>query len=341
MGNQSCKIDNGTGEKGFWFWSECKVKECDSGYEETDGKCTNIVVLSGPCTPNPLVANAVTYVYNSDSVCVVEKCEAGYVLQDGKCDRPGPKDIPGLTGWYKDSISTDKKRWLDNSGNKNDWIIPATELAEFTLTDGTVSSNYKTLIGPNNKDGKNIATLKTSNLTPNAFTLFHVTKYVKDLASNQILDIDVYVDKDGVMDTNKYKGYHLNSGMYAGIRMCSIINESYNPIVQVGSACYEPGGESTNYPPGEKPFIQITSQHLVHRVNSKNYPYVTLISGKSDAEAIALTVEPTKTQLKDVNSAIKLYAPFEMKELLIYNRKLTADEIDTVEKYLNDKYQLY
>jgi hypothetical protein len=89
MGNQSCKIDNGEGEKGFWFWSECKVKECDFGYEETDGKCTNIVVLSGPCTPNSNVANAVTYVYNTGGVCVVEKCETGYVLQDGKCTQTG------------------------------------------------------------------------------------------------------------------------------------------------------------------------------------------------------------------------------------------------------------
>lgn len=327
MGNQSCKIGHGKAKSsGLLFWAKCEVDKCDQGYKEEDDKC---VPVSGPCTLNPAVANALTYVYNSDSVCVVEKCEPGYILQDGKCGKPGPKDIPDLTGWYKDSISTDGKRWLDNSGNKNDWVIPATEANVFTLTDKTVSSDYKTL---SDKDGKNIATLKTSKLTPNAYTLFHVSRYVKDLASNQMLELNVYVDKDGAANT---KGYHLNSGMYKGIRMCSIINENSNPVLQVKAACIETG--ETGYPTGEKPFMQTTSQHLVHRVNSKNYPYVS----DSVSDAIAQTIEPTKAQLQHDSSVIILFAPFEMKELLIYNRKLTADEIDTVEKYLNDKYKLY
>jgi hypothetical protein len=270
-------------------------------------------------------------------VCVVEKCEAGYTLQDGKCGRPGPKDIPDLTGWYKDSISTDGKRWLDNSGKGNHWVIPSTTTDEFTLTDKTVSSNYKTLT---DKTGKNIATLKTSNLTPNAFTLFHVSRYVKDLASNMLLNFDIEASPSGDTKPSGFRGYRFNSGAYAGIRMCStVLTEDGDSHTEVGAACHETG--ETTHPPGEKPFMQLTSQHLVHRINSKNYPYTSRMAGKTDAELIALIKEPNKTQLKDVNSAIKLYAPFEMKELLIYNRKLTADEIDTVEKYLNDKYQLY
>jgi hypothetical protein len=155
-----------------------------------------------------------------------------------------------------------------------------------------------------------------------------------------ILNFDIEAGLTGITKQSGYRGYHFNSGAYAGIRMCStLLTEDADPYAQVGAACYEPG--ETNYPPGEKPFMQITSQHLVHRINSKNYPYISQTAGKTDAEAIALTVEPTKTQLKDVSGIIKLFAPFEMKELLIYNRKLTADEIDTVEKYLNDKYQLY
>ena len=60
MGNTSCKIDNGTGKK-KWLWSKCELTGCNDGYRDNDdGTC----VLSGPCTPNPLVAHAVKYVYN-------------------------------------------------------------------------------------------------------------------------------------------------------------------------------------------------------------------------------------------------------------------------------------
>ena len=105
MGNISCKIDNGKAKsEGFLFWAKCKITECDDGYEEEDGKCVPVekITLSGPCTLNPAVANALTYVYNSDSVCVVEKCEAGYTLQDGKCIvKPKPKTFPG---WNQDIV---------------------------------------------------------------------------------------------------------------------------------------------------------------------------------------------------------------------------------------------
>ena len=82
MGNLSCKIDNGEGEKAWWPWAECEITECDTGYQEEDGKC---VIISGPCTLNPAVANALTYVYDESGVCVVENCETGYVLRDGQC----------------------------------------------------------------------------------------------------------------------------------------------------------------------------------------------------------------------------------------------------------------
>lgn len=86
MGNTNCTITHGKGEKDWWPWAECKVKSCEDGFEEYKGKC---VILSGPCTPNPAVAKALTYVYNSDGVCVVEKCEPGYTLGDGKCTLAG------------------------------------------------------------------------------------------------------------------------------------------------------------------------------------------------------------------------------------------------------------
>jgi hypothetical protein len=42
MGNQSCKIDNGEGEKSWWPWSECKLKSCNSGYIEEGGACVRV-----------------------------------------------------------------------------------------------------------------------------------------------------------------------------------------------------------------------------------------------------------------------------------------------------------
>jgi hypothetical protein len=119
--------------------------------------------------------------------------------------------------------------------------------------------------------------------------------------------------------------------------MCSVIGEQNGTEAfrEVGAGCYD-----TQPPPSA--FIQMTSQYLVHRVNAKNYPYATRYPQGDTLDAVLAKMgEPTTAQLKHQSGVINLSAPFEMKELLIYNRKLTADEIDTVEKYLNDKYQLY
>lgn len=96
MGNTNCTIKNGKGEKDIFPWSECKVKSCEDGFEESKGKCTEIIIPSGPCTPNEKVANAVTYVYDESGVCIVEKCEAGYTLRDGKCTPVGSGSGSGL-----------------------------------------------------------------------------------------------------------------------------------------------------------------------------------------------------------------------------------------------------
>lgn len=85
MGNQSCKIDHGEGEKAWWPWAECKVTECDSGYGEEDNEC---VILSGPCTLSPDVEGAKTYVYDGEGTCVVDTCKRGYILESGSCITP-------------------------------------------------------------------------------------------------------------------------------------------------------------------------------------------------------------------------------------------------------------
>lgn len=98
MGNVNCKIENGQGEKSWWPWSECKPTSCNTGYKINKDTC---VVLSGPCTPNPTVDGAKTYVYDSTGTCVVDTCDTGYSLLNNLCindaaeKAPAPISVPG------------------------------------------------------------------------------------------------------------------------------------------------------------------------------------------------------------------------------------------------------
>ena len=256
-----------------------------------------------------------------------------------------PTSIAGLTGWYNSKLSSDGSKWIDNSGKGNDFVVNPGVTNKFTLdSNGVVSTDYS--LPADNKDGISFSFLRPRNLIPSGeFTVFHVSRYKPGSPNNRIFDLSINADTSGNMTTLPnnpaagYIGYRQPFGFYAGLQQCTIINNNYSPILEVGSSCYI--GE-TQYPTSGNKFVQITSGYLLHRVNSEKREFVSRSPQfKTDAEAIAAIKPPTPLQVASDNSYINLVAPFESKEILIYNRNLTSTEINAVETYLNSKYAVY
>ena len=259
-----------------------------------------------------------------------------------------PADIKDLTGWYKDEISKDGKKWLDKSGKGNDFVVRTGVSNVFTLgtTTKIVSTNITTLPPSGSRAGTLFSTLPTSNLVPSGeYTVFQVSRYVPGAAIDTLLQMYIHANTNGVASgdftnptcpSTEVCGYRTHFGMYAQRPECAILNERYAngaPLVEVlAGECNAVAGKLED-------FKQITSQHLVYRLNSKNVEWYP--NAVTPADWATRIKPPTPAQMKFVDGAIQLFAPFQMKELLIYNRKLKDDEIEKVEKYLNDKYVIY
>jgi len=316
--------------------------------------------MSDPTTPllGFLLLCAIAAVITLAIMYTREKNKKAATVAPGPSPSPGPGPPPGpapfnpadikdLTGWYKDEISKDGKKWLDKSGKGNDFVVRTGVSNVFTLgtTTKIVSTNITTLPPSGSRAGTLFSTLPTSNLVPSGeYTVFQVSRYVPGAAIDSLLALYVGADASGTASTDfqggtgcpapaNVCGYRTHFGMYSQLPECAILNESYAPIYEIGA------GECNAVAGKLEDFKQFTSQHLVHRVNSKNSDWALRLS--TDSDWTTKMKPPTPAQMKFAGGQIQLTAPFQMKELLIYNRKLKDDEIEKVEKYLNAKYVIY
>jgi len=244
-----------------------------------------------------------------------------------------PNQISGLTGWFKNKISDDGKRWLDESGISNDIIVEPTTPSKFILRDGQiVTTDFVPSTDPEKPhDRTTMSNIKASTFISTNYTIFMVARYGASVSSNEMFAIAMNADKNGNLSISGDVYFHY-VGFYAGLQKCSVITEKYDPINEIGAGCLEDLDKQYST---DNNFIQVTGGYKLHRVNSIEKKWESRSNDDANISPI------TNAQVNSIYSRIYLSAPCEYKELIIYNKELLNSEIDAVEKYLNKKYSVY
>jgi len=245
------------------------------------------------------------------------------IVQSGQEVIPfSPADINNLIGWWGDTVNNGVDRttlvngtsitnWDDLSGNGNDWYDSAVNPPTYDSTKNSISFN-----------GSNQALRNSFQISYTGFTYFWVSNINSNSRGYQISNVWIPFES-GRNSFSLRSRYGFQRGL---------------EIFGLG------GGDGIDFRESYGTPADLGSTPHIFRGELKENDYASISLDSSFVLSGSTTYNSTDQYFWKMMGAERRnggYANFDAYELVVYNRILSQSEIDQVETYLNDKYNIY
>jgi len=266
---------------------------------------------------------------NQSEVSLIYKGGAGRYYSSAVVPPPFlPVDINNLIGWWGDTVNNGVDRttlvegtlitnWDDLSGNGNDWFE-----SDFNVNPPTYDSTKNSI----SFNGSNKALRNNFQISYAGFTYFWVSNISSNSQSYQISNT-WFRFESGRNTFSLRSRYDVNGGVQQGLEVFGLGNgdgidfrESYGTAADLGSTPHIFRGELKE---NDYASISLDSSFVLSgstTYNSSDQYLWKMMGGETVRDS---------------------FANFDAYELVVYNRILSQSEINQVETYLNDKYNIY